>query len=412
MKIRIRQARGKFAAMAGTYSLGVFNDNFFKQAAIFLAIAAGLGHLRGIAAALIALPYVLFASYAGWLADRFPKRNVVIGAKVLELVAMTCGAVGIYTGSWWMILSMVFLTGLQSAIFSPALNGSIPELYPASYVTTANAVLRIVTTSTILLGVVLAGYALDLDGQGEGITIGERLVVSLTVIAVSLLGLVISFGVPRRPAAAPHVRFPWSGPAETFRQLVKIHKDTLLAKVVWTNVFVWSVGSLQILIISKMGKVQFRLGEAMTGNMVFAELVGIAVGGFLASRIAAGRWYRVFAPSAIAITALSLLIGATPWLEQSMRVPAMFVLLAFTGIAGGLCLIPCESFIQVRPDPREKGAVIAAANFVVFCGIIISGMLVYALDDILKSTTFFASSAVVTGAVSVWLIIAFRGEEN
>ena len=49
----IRAARGKFLAMAGAYSLGTFNDNFFKQAASLLAVAAGLSHLQGWAAALL-----------------------------------------------------------------------------------------------------------------------------------------------------------------------------------------------------------------------------------------------------------------------------------------------------------------------------------------------------------------------
>ena len=34
----IRRGRGKFACMAGAYTLGVFNDNFFKQAAMLLAV--------------------------------------------------------------------------------------------------------------------------------------------------------------------------------------------------------------------------------------------------------------------------------------------------------------------------------------------------------------------------------------
>ena len=37
LKEQLRRARGRFAAMAGTYGLGVFNDNFFRQAAMLLA---------------------------------------------------------------------------------------------------------------------------------------------------------------------------------------------------------------------------------------------------------------------------------------------------------------------------------------------------------------------------------------
>jgi len=157
----VKAARGRFLAMAATYFLGVFNDNLFKQAALLLAVTAGLSGLQGTATALFSLPFILFSAYGGWLADKYSKRQVIIGVKFLELFAMVLGAYGIYTMNWTWILAMVFLMGLQSAFFGPALNGSIPELYPRWYVTKANALLKLVTTLAILLGMAFAGIALD-----------------------------------------------------------------------------------------------------------------------------------------------------------------------------------------------------------------------------------------------------------
>jgi len=417
VKAQIRQARGKFAAMAGAYSLGVFNDNFFKEAAIFLALDAGIGEMRGIAMALLALPYVLFASYCGWLADRFSKRSIVIGAKALEVAAMICGAVGVVTLNWWLIMAMVFLMGWQSAIFSPALNGSIPELYPASFVTAANARIKVVTTAAILLGMVLAGYALDVksaqSSQTGGITFLARTVSAVGVLVVAVLGLMVSFGVPKRPAASPKAAFPRAGPVDTVKQLIRIHKDSLLAKIVWADVFIWSVGSLQLLIISKLGTDQLHLSRGMTSNLKFSMLGGSAVGGLIAPRIAVGRrWYRVLVPSCVALSVLVLAVPAVPYLPRDLQAPVLFVVLGLAGIAGGIFMIPCESFIQVRADPEEKGAVIAAANFAIFCGIMLSGLLIYALDKVMAPTTFFASIALVSVPVAVWLHVALRRQDG
>lgn len=204
----LRRARGKFIAMATTYSLGVFNDNFFKQAAALLAIAAGRREFQGYAAVLFTLPYILFAAPAGYFADRFPKRNVVIASKLLELAAMIAGAVGICIVNWPLILLMVFLMGLQATIFSPALNGSIPELYPPSYVLKANSLMKVTTTIAILVGIILACVAL---GQKQplwrGVPAGQ-LIVAGGVLAAALLGVLVSLGVPRRPAAAKDTKFP------------------------------------------------------------------------------------------------------------------------------------------------------------------------------------------------------------
>ena len=44
--------------------------------------------MQGYALALYTLPFIIFGAPAGWLADRFSKRTVVISSKGQELIAM------------------------------------------------------------------------------------------------------------------------------------------------------------------------------------------------------------------------------------------------------------------------------------------------------------------------------------
>ena len=104
-----RKARAKFAAMAATYALGVFNDQFFKQAAILVALTFGLRDYQGYIVMAFTLPYIICAAPAGWLADRFSKGLIVRYAKALELAAMLCGVAGILTGNWVLIMTMAFM---------------------------------------------------------------------------------------------------------------------------------------------------------------------------------------------------------------------------------------------------------------------------------------------------------------
>ncbi len=377
----VKQARGRFVAMAGAYSLGCFNDNFFKQAVIFLAIAAGQEQLGGAAAALFAVPYLLFSAPAGWLADRFPKRNVVIGTKLVEIVAALCGAAGVLTGSWVLMLAMVFLMGVVACMFSPSLNGSIPELYPAGYVLKANARLKVVTTMAILGGMMLAGYALAQKAPfWQGVTVGHWLVAA-GVMAAALTGSAASFGVARRPAANPGLAFPWAGPWSTIKRLVLIHRDPALAVILWTDAFIWALGALELLLISALGTSELGWSEAQAANLMFVVMAGTAVGGGLSSLAAGRRWHRVLVPALLVQAGMLLLL---PWGLAALgtlgglgKVP-LYLLMLGLGIGGGLVLVPCESFIQVRPKPEEKGAVLSAGNFLVFCGIIVAGALVYA----------------------------------
>jgi MFS family permease len=409
---QIHEASGRFAAMAGTYGMGVFNDSFFRQAAILLAVAGGRDGTEGWIMAVFTLPYLLFASFAGWLADRFAKRHIVICAKVLELAAMCCGAVGICTNNWAMFLAMVFTMGAQSCLFSPALNGSIPELYPDVYVCRANATLKVVVTVMILTGVATSGLALSVAGVGWwGVSMG-RLVVAVVAVVVSLAGVMASFGVPHRPAANPAAKFPWSGPAETLRQLREIRRDRLLAIVVVADVFVWFAGSMLILLISVLAIRQFGCREAMAGYMVAAEVVGVAIGGVIGSRLAVGkRWYRILPPAALAMAVLLLAMPAVVLLTPAMRVPMSMGLLGLVGIMGGMFMVPCEAFVQVRPSAERKGTVIASVNFAIFAGILLSGPIEIALVSILKPSVCFAVLGGLGLLVSGWLWWALGRED-
>ena len=408
---QIRQARGKFAAMAASYFLGTFNDNFFKQAVMLLALAAGREKFQGAAGIAFTVPFILFAAPAGWMADRFPKRNVVISAKTMELLAALVGAVGIIVGNLWIMVGMVALMGLQSTFFSPALNGSIPELFPASHVTKANAVLRMIVTVGILVGISFSGFVLDLKGGPLfGAPRGQAMV-GLAVILYAVLGLGVSFGIPTRTAADPGRTFPWRGPLDTLRELAEVWRDHQLGRILVADIFIWGVGVFQLLVINSLGKLQFGLSDSRTSLLVASQLIGLALGGLLSARFATGaRWFRVLPPAGIAMGLMMLAIGGVPALPVNLQVPLLYLLIGLAGVAGGLFLIPCESFLQIRPAPERKGAVWASANFASFSGMAVASLLYIPLTA-LRPTLAYAVLGASTLLFMVWMTIEFRRKE-
>ncbi len=403
----IREARGAFAGMAGAYTLGVFNDNFFKQAACLLALAAGVSWLQGAATVLFTVPWLLLAAPAGWLSDRFPKRRVVIAAKALELLAMLAGALGVLLLNWPLILVMVFTMGLQSAIFSPALNGSIPELYPESYVVRANSILKTLVTVANLVGILLAGWALSFGEPLLGITCGRVLVASAVVVLASG-GLILSFATASRPAANPHVKFPWNGPVGTLKQLMRMSRDRVLVIALVTDAVVWFIAVLQILLINELGVQVFRLGEAKTSLLLMPQLFGVAIGGALAGRLASGgRWRRLLVPGFAALAVINAAVMGVALLPVGRQVAAVSVLLGLAGVAGGILLVPLESVFQIRPPASERGAAIASANFTAFSAILLAGAVQMLLSTVIPSQMMcFGVIALVATltAVGSWIV--------
>ncbi len=61
-----------FAAMVAADVLGAFNENFFKEAAMLVAIAGGKSYLQGYGAIVFTMPFLILAAPAGWQTV-FPK---------------------------------------------------------------------------------------------------------------------------------------------------------------------------------------------------------------------------------------------------------------------------------------------------------------------------------------------------
>jgi MFS family permease len=409
----LRHARGQFACIASAYSLGTFNDNLYKQAAMLLAVLAGRTDTQSDVIMVFTLPFLLFAAPAGWCADHFSKRRVIIVAKGLELIAMLFGAVGICTGQNSLIFTMLFIMGVQATLFSPSMNGALPELYPARLVPHANGILRMLVTVAILGGMAAAGYLLSYKGVGwQGISMG-RLLVAGAVVGIALMGLLVSYGVPRRPAANPGNGFPWFGPIQTVKDLLSTGRDPLLAIAIATNVFVWSAGSIGILILNPLGLNQFHMGELWTSCLGVSELVGIAVGGLLSARLVKlDHWYRVVGPACAGMALAMFGMLGVPYLPAGGQFAALYGLTFFLGAMGGVVLIPMESFLQVRPDPARKGAILSAVNFIVFGGVLVSGAIAKYLNQWFRPTEAFAVMGCVSLVISAVLYTLFKCEER
>ena len=405
LKTRVRKARKNFIAIAMSYFMGLFNDNFYKEAALLLAVTQGRTMLQAVAAGGFTLSYMMAAGYGGWMADRYSKGKVIIAAKGVEVVAMIIGAAGIWMGDWYLVIAMVCIMGAQSAIFSPSMNGSIPELYPDEYVQTANTYVRVLSTSAIFIGMALAAYLIDLTPPSPWWDIPDGvLLVGVLVLEAAFIGFLVAFGAPRIPAHDPKAKCPWLGPVESVKEIVLLRSDKLLSVCICGNVFLWSIATVMTLLIVNLGIVQFSASSTTTGGIKILFLIGIAVGGIVSNIVAKGKaFYKAFIPTIYIMGALLVLVGVAPYVVPGrMAFYVVIALLACVGIAGGVDLVPLESIIQIRPAPEIKGRVIAAANFAVFAGMAVGTGVMAALNLAKFDPT---TSLGVVGAVT--LVFAF-----
>ncbi len=376
--------RRRLTNMGISYAMGTFNDNFFKQAGLLLAAAAGLIGIQGLATLLFALPFVAFSAWTGWLADRMPKKGIIVWSKVMELAAMGLGLWSLYVMSWPGVVFVVFFMGLQSTFFSPAINGSIPENFSANDVPKVNAILKLATTATVLLGIALAGPFLDFPAPAstsswlpEGPHAFGRLALGGFAILVSVVGLITALGirgrVPKKHSAAP---FPFLGPIHSATHALECHKgDRPLFYALAGEAFFYFISSFVILCITNLGKGQLNLSMTVTSMLSVALMLGVCAGSLWAGRWPVRQWQRHTSASGMGMGLGLALSSLAPLLPVGAHLPWLFTIFVLTGVCGGLYLIPIVSCIQVRPSMHEKGKILGVSNFGSFAGIMISGPL-------------------------------------
>lgn len=364
-----------------SYTLGTFNDNFFKQAVLLLAVSMQLSSLQSWGTVLFSLPFVLFSAWAGWLADRFPKRNVVLAAKLLEVAAMLAGAWGLLTLHWGGMLAMLFCMGASSALFSPALNGSLPEIFPQEQVPRANALLKLSTTLAILLGIVLAGAALESNWLATSIPFG-RWLIALTVLVVAGVGLCSVVFIPFRPAAARPKElppFPLLGAWHSAVALLRLRTRQDIFLCLCADAFFYSLSVIVLLEINAFGLGQLGFSATQTSFLPGALMIGICGGALLTTR-RQQDWRRAVPGAAAAIGALLLLVACVPHAPSAWHFPLLCVCYAAIGVCGSLYIVPVSSYLQVRPAAGEKGRILGLCNFFSFFAMLLAGACYYPLS--------------------------------
>ena len=160
----------RFAPLFITQFLGAFNDNVFKTALVMLitydvGMRAGLDAqmLVNVAAGIFILPFFLFSAIAGQYADKLEKSALISKIKMVEIVLMALAAAGFFLGSLYMLLTVLFLMGTQSAFFGPIKYGILPDHLEEDELIGGNGLIEMGTFLAILLGTILGGLLVMAD---------------------------------------------------------------------------------------------------------------------------------------------------------------------------------------------------------------------------------------------------------
>ncbi len=383
-----------FGGLLATQFLTAANDNIFR----WLVIGIGkdyvdgsqVGNILMAGTACLVLPYLLLTAPAGYLADRFSKRTVIIGCKIAEIVLMILAVAAILTGkggstttTLGMLFTVLTLLGGQSALFSPARAGALPETLHPKWLSVANGMFSLTTVMATVIGMVVGSLLSEWTGP-KGLTNWHW--TAMVLIGCAVLGTVTSLLIPGMKAADEKLKFPWSFPAQTFADLKLLWSHAALFRVALGIFFFYSIGAIAQLNIDQMAAEGGGTTETAKIPLLIALIAGVCVGSVLAGIWSGDHVELGLLPlGALGMAICSMLLFTVPGelFEPGKQFSGGLVwacaLLGFLGVSAGLFDVPLEAYLQHRSPRDKRGSILAANNLLTFSGILLSSVLFAAL---------------------------------
>jgi MFS family permease len=349
----------------------------------------------GIAVALQFLPVLLFGLVGGVVADRYPKRTILIITQSLaSLMALTLGTLAL-TGSVqaWHVYIVATVLGFVTVVDNPTRQVFVSELVGQKHIRNAVSLNSSVFQLGALLGPAASGALIHAVGQGW----------SFLMNAASCLLVVTMVAIIRPKNAAPT-----TAPTERKGQL----RDGLryirrTSEVAWAIVLAATIGVFGLnmpVILAAFADHVFTQGVG--GYSLYNSLtaVGALTGAVLSARRQSIPRLRVLTSALVALGAMLVLASQAPtsWLFGILLVAVGFCTLQF--------LTGANSLVQTATTPAMRGRVMSVYLLVLLGGQALGGPSVGWLIDHYgaRASMLGCGSLVAVVALSTGLAMARR----
>jgi MFS family permease len=295
----------------------------------------------GITMALQFLPMLLLGLYAGALADRLPKRRILLTTQLLNAAATATLAALTVAGVTKAadVYAFALVSGLIFAFDVPARQSFVTEVVPAANLRAAISLTAAVFQATRLIGPAIASLLIVSVGTGWVFAVNAACYLGPTI------GLLLLRPSDLRPA-------PAAGAARgTVAEAVRYVRGR--PQVLWTIFLVGMLGTFGLnfpVVLTAMARSAFHGGASTYGLFNIVLGLGSAAGAVLAASGARPRTRMILGAAAV----FGLLQAAA---ALAPGVVVFLVLLAAMGFVNLVCQALANSSVQLAVDPQLRGRV-------------------------------------------------------
>lgn len=379
-----------------TQFLGAMNDNIYKLLTIYFFIQLeGIENSHIVLAttgAIFVLPFLLFSSSAGILADRFSKRNIIIMTKTLEFCIMTLGMIAFAYSNMLLSYATLFLLATHSTIFSPSKYSILPELLPPEKIPKANGLMTSFTYLAIILGTFLASFILDVTNR-------SFMVASAFCITMSAVGLFTSWCIEYTPPSGSSKRLNAHFVHDIYVTLKALKGEpSLIAAIIGSAFFLFLAAYVQLNMIP-FAVQSLHLTDVQGGYLFLLTAIGIGSGSIIAGKISGKKVELALVPLAGFGITISFFLLDLFSSNIFLAVPLVIII----GVFGGIYLIPLDAYIQIASPKQYIGQAVAATTFLSFIGVLCSSIMLYMVTEVfgLQADKGFTLLGIITSMITV-----------
>ncbi|MCR8923358.1 MFS transporter [Dasania sp. GY-MA-18] len=316
--------------------------------------------------ALILLPFILLLSPVGFIADKYPKHQVMRFSAWLAVVVTLFITACYYLGWFWQAFALTFVLAIQSAFYSPAKYGYIKFLFGVERLVPGNGLVQAVTIVAILAGTVVYSLFFEMlypAGVVDPKVILQHIaVIGWLLVINAIFELIMTYKLPQLEQGDPEKTFPVKAylQGRLMRQLAALvcKKSIIIWAIIGLALF-WSVGQVMLAAFPAYAKAQYGVSNTLVIQAVLGCAgLGIVLGSWLAAKLSINQIRIVLIPIGAIGVALCLSV-----LTFAGSIVLSAVLFVGVGAMGGLMIAPLNALIQFHSQEHELGHVLAMNNW-------------------------------------------------
>jgi MFS family permease len=344
------------------------------------------------------LPAVILSLAGGLLADRLPRRRILLCTQSVLGISSGALAVLALTGhaGFWAIIAVAIIYGSADSLDLPTRQAMVADLVSREHIVNAVALSSTAMSATRIIGPSLAGLLIVTAGPGACFA-----VLSLAYIAPLAVLLTVIPDVPPLPRAVGATAL-----GELFEGVRTARRDPLVRGIVIVCAALAFFGVSYMPYLPILAKTQLHGGATVLGLLYSVGGIGGVAGGVVIATIGNTSGRRRLLVVGGAVYAVSLFVVA-----HSAVVPITLVGLVGISFAFLAMNTSMTTLLQTDADPALRGRLLGIYAML-FAGLQPLGTLMYAVVATrLGLFNAIGLGAIVVGVVAIVIAIspAFKG---